>query len=55
MIFETVAGEPLLVGEAKISDKAEGERVDYDLGASPAVSIAPSSFPIRMPTTACGR
>lgn len=37
MVFETFAGEPLLVGEAKIGDKAEGERVDYDLGASPAV------------------
>jgi hypothetical protein len=45
MIFETVAGEPLLVGEAKIGDKAEGERVDYDLGASPAVQYRAAVLP----------
>lgn len=37
MIFETIAGERLLVGEARIGDKAKDERVDYDLGNSPAV------------------
>src|SRR3546814_1846670 len=38
-VFETVAGQRLLVGEAKIGDKAKGERVDYDIGSSPAVQI----------------
>src|SRR3546814_5079766 len=33
-VFETVAGQRLLVGEAKIGDKAKGERVDYDIGRS---------------------
>lgn len=36
-IFETVGGRRLLVGEAKIGDKAKDERVDYDIGTSPAV------------------
>lgn len=36
-VFETVAGRRLLVGEARIGDKAKGERVDYELGLSPAV------------------
>jgi hypothetical protein len=38
-VFETVAGRRLLVGEAKIGDKAKGERVDYDIGSSPAVQV----------------
>src|SRR3546814_11601923 len=38
-VFETVAGQRLLVGEAKIGDKATGERVDYDIGSSPAVQV----------------
>ena len=36
-VFEEVGGRRLLVGEAKIGDKAKDERVDYDIGASPAV------------------
>ncbi|WP_033074226.1 DUF4139 domain-containing protein [Sphingopyxis sp. MWB1] len=36
-VFETVGGQRLLLGEAEIGDKAKGERVDYDIGASPAV------------------
>ncbi|WP_374523875.1 DUF4139 domain-containing protein [Sphingopyxis sp.] len=36
-VFETAGGRRLLVGEAKIGDKAKDERVDYDIGASPAV------------------
>ncbi len=36
-IFETIGGRRLLVGEAKIGDKAKDERVDYDVGLSPAV------------------
>ena len=32
-----IGGRRLLVGEAKIGDKAKDERVDYDIGASPAV------------------
>ena len=36
-IFETIGGRRLLVGEARIGDKARDERVDYDIGASPAV------------------
>ena len=36
-VFETVGGRRLLVGEAKIGDKAKDERVDYDIGSSPAV------------------
>src|SRR3546814_13728767 len=38
-VIETVAGQRLLVGEAKIGDKAKGERVDYDIGSSPAVQV----------------
>lgn len=38
-VFETIAGRRLLVGEAKIGDKAKGERVDYDIGLSPAVQV----------------
>ena len=38
-VFETLAGQRLLVGEAAIGDKAIGERVDYDIGQSPAVHI----------------
>lgn len=38
-VFETIGGRRLLVGEAKIGDKAKDERVDYDIGASPAVQI----------------
>ena len=38
-VFETVGDRRLLVGEAKIGDKAKGERVDYDLGSSPAVQM----------------
>jgi hypothetical protein len=36
-VFEEIGGRRLLVGEAKIGDKAKDERVDYDIGASPAV------------------
>jgi hypothetical protein len=36
-VFETVGGRRLLVGEATIGDKAKDERVDYDIGSSPAV------------------
>ena len=36
-VFETIGGRRLLVGEAKIGDKAKDERVDYDIGQSPAV------------------
>jgi hypothetical protein len=36
-VFETVGGRRLLAGEAPIGDKAVGERVDYDIGQSPAV------------------
>ncbi|WP_420144786.1 DUF4139 domain-containing protein [Sphingobium sp.] len=38
-VFEDVDGMRLLVGEADIGDKAEGERIDYDLAASPDVRI----------------
>lgn len=38
-VFETLAGRRLLVGEAAIGDKSVGERVDYDIGQSPAVQI----------------
>lgn len=38
-VFETIGGRRLLVGEAKIGDKAKDERVDYDIGASPAVQM----------------
>lgn len=38
-VFETIGGRRLLVGEAKIGDKARDERVDYDIGASPAVQV----------------
>lgn len=38
-VFETLAGRRLLVGEAAIGDKAVGERVDYDIGQSPAVQF----------------
>lgn len=41
-LFETVGTMRLLAGEADIGDKAEGERVDYDLSASTAVRIAAS-------------
>lgn len=36
-VFEEIGGRRLLVGEAKIGDKAKDERVDYDIGTSPAV------------------
>ena len=36
-VFETIGGRRLLVGEAAIGDKAKDERVDYDIGSSPAV------------------
>lgn len=36
-VFESIGGRRLLVGEAAIGDKAKDERVDYDIGASPAV------------------
>lgn len=38
-VFETVDGRRLLVGEARIGDKAKDERVDYDIGGSPAVQV----------------
>jgi hypothetical protein len=39
-IFEQVDGMRLLAGEADIGDKAEGERVDYDIAISADVRIA---------------
>lgn len=36
-VFESIGGRRLLVGEARIGDKARDERVDYDIGSSPAV------------------
>lgn len=39
-LFEEAGGMRLLVGEVDIGDKAEGERVDYDLSASADVRIA---------------
>nr|WP_278254260.1 hypothetical protein [Sphingobium sp. BYY-5] len=39
-LFEDVAGVRLLAGETDIGDKAEGERVDYDLAVSADVRIA---------------
>ena len=38
-VFETIGDRRLLVGEAPIGDKAKDERVDYDIGQSPAVQI----------------
>ena len=38
-VFETIGERRLLVGEAPIGDKAKDERVDYDLGQSPAVQV----------------
>lgn len=38
-VFETIGGQRLLVGEAAIGDKARDERVDYDIGQSPAVQF----------------
>lgn len=38
-VFEDVDGLRLLAGEADIGDKAEGERVDYDIAQSPDVRI----------------
>ena len=38
-VFESVGGQRLLVGEAVIGDKAKDERVDYDIGQSPAVQF----------------
>lgn len=39
-IFEDIGGLRLLAGEADIGDKAEGERVDYDIASSADVRIA---------------
>ncbi|MBR2267258.1 hypothetical protein [Sphingobium sp.] len=38
-LFETVDGQRLLAGETDIGDKAEGERVDYDIAQSADVRI----------------
>lgn len=38
-VFESIGGRRLLVGEAPIGDKATDERVDYDIGKSPAVQF----------------
>ena len=38
-VFEMIGGRRLLVGEARIGDKAKDERVDYDIGPSPAVQF----------------
>ena len=46
-VFESVAGRRLLVGEAKIGDKAKDERVDYDIGSSPAVQYKVTVQPDR--------
>lgn len=43
-VFEDVDGMRLLAGEADVADKAEGERVDYDLEASADVRIAVRSI-----------
>lgn len=45
MVFEAAGTERLLVGEATIGDKSEGERVDYDLGTSPAVQYHVTVMP----------
>ena len=44
-VFEIVGDRRLLVGEAKIGDKAKGERVDYDIAASPAVQFSVRRLP----------
>ncbi len=48
-VFETFGQRRLLAGEAKIGDKAKDERVDYDIGSSPAVrykaAVQPDSDP----------
>lgn len=44
-VFESVGGRRLLAGEAMIGDKAKGERVDYDIGSSPAVQYRVRSLP----------
>lgn len=44
-VFEMAGDRRLLVGEAKIGDKAKGERVDYDVAASPAVQYSVRSLP----------
>jgi hypothetical protein len=44
-VFESVGGRRLLVGEAQIGDKAKDERVDYDIGDSPAVQYQVSVQP----------
>ncbi|PHP16253.1 hypothetical protein CG471_29170, partial [Sphingobium sp. IP1] len=38
-LFETIDGQRLLAGETDIGDKAEGERVDYDIAQSADVRI----------------
>lgn len=38
-VFEQVNGARMLVGEADVSDKAEGERVDYDISQSADVRL----------------
>jgi hypothetical protein len=38
-VFDTVGDLRLLAGEVDVADKAEGERVDYDLAAAPDVRI----------------
>jgi hypothetical protein len=38
-VFDAMGGLRLLVGETDVADKAEGERIDYDLAAAPDVRI----------------
>jgi hypothetical protein len=44
-VFESVGERRLLVGEASIGDKAKDERVDYDIGESPAVQFQVQTRP----------
>ena len=37
-VFNQVDGQSLLVGESSIADKAVGEEVEFEMGASPAVA-----------------
>lgn len=39
-VFEAAAGRPILIGEARVDDKAVGEEVEYRLGHTPAVSAS---------------
>ena len=45
-LFEDVGGASLLVGEANVADKAEGERVDYDIATSADVRLSVRRLPV---------